>query len=280
MSTANPSPNPSPNPFDKQSLIPGIDRVIAVGSGKGGVGKSTVSANLAVALAKQGLKVGLLDTDIYGPSIPRLFGAINQKAPVNEYNKIIPIERSGVKLMSLGFLVPEDTAVVWRGPMLFKALEQFLRDVAWGDLDYLIIDLPPGTGDVPMTLAQKTQIHFGIAVTTPQNIAFADCKKALDMFGKLNIPVLGVVENMSYFKLPTGEKTDLFPRGELDTFMAQNKISRISQIPFTQNLAKSCEIGISVLDAFPKDETSEKFIELANLLKKSQLATTQTDTNH
>lgn len=275
MSTA----NPTANPFDKQNPIPGIAKVIAVGSGKGGVGKSTVSANLAVALTKLGKRVGLLDTDIYGPSIPRLFGALNQKAPVNEFNKIVPIERSGVKLMSLGFLVPEDTAVVWRGPMLFKALEQFLRDVAWGDLDYLVIDLPPGTGDVPLTLAQKIQIHCGIAVTTPQNLAFADCKKALDMFGKINIPVLGVVENMSYFKLPTGGKTDLFPRGELDTLLAQNKINRISKIPFTQNLAKSSEIGISVLDAFPGDETSEKFMELAKLVTESHTVTNQIDTS-
>ncbi|MDZ4661774.1 MAG: P-loop NTPase [Pseudomonadota bacterium] len=280
MSPANPTANTSANTFNKQGPIPGIAKIIAVGSGKGGVGKSTVSANLAVAIAKLGLRVGLLDSDIYGPSIPRLFGAINQKALVDENNKIIPIERSGVKLMSLGFLVPEETAVVWRGPMLFKALEQFLRDVVWGDLDYLIIDLPPGTGDVPLTLAQKTQIHLGIAVTTPQNIAFADCKKALDMFGKLNIPVLGVVENMSYFKLPNGEKAELFPRGELDFYIAQNKMTRILQIPFTQNLAKSAEIGISVLDAFPQDETADKFIELANMLTKSHTATTQTDTSH
>lgn len=268
----------STDTFAKQSPVPGIAKIIAVGSGKGGVGKSTVSANLAVALAKKGHRVGLLDTDIYGPSVPRLFGAINQKAPINESNKIVPLIRSGVKLMSLGFLVQEDTAVIWRGPMLFKALEQFLRDVAWGDLDYLIIDLPPGTGDVPLTLAQKTQIHYGIAVTTPQNIAFADCKKALDMFGKLNIPVLGVVENMSYFVLPNGEKTDLFPRGELDAYLAQSKIFRIAQIPFTQNLAKSSEIGISVLDAFPSDESAKRFLELADFVTKSQSATPQIDT--
>lgn len=190
------------NPFDQQTPIAGIKRIIAVGSGKGGVGKSTVAANLALGLKKLGQKVGLLDADLYGPSMPRLFGALHQRPVVDENQKIQPLVRHGVKLMSMGFLVDEDSAVIWRGPMLFKAMDQFFRDVDWGDLDILIIDLPPGTGDIALTVAQKVPVDGAVTVCTPQNIALIDAKKSIDMFEKTNVKNLGVVENMAYFQPP------------------------------------------------------------------------------
>src|SRR3569623_537123 len=186
------------NPFLAQAPIPGVKHVIAVGSGKGGVGKSTVAVNLAMALQKDGLKVGLLDADIYGPSVPRLLGAVNAKPEVTQDQKIQPVMRYGLKTMSLGFLVEESQAAVWRGPMLFKAMDQFFRDVNWGELDVLVIDLPPGTGDVGLTMAQKVPVTGAVVVCTPQNIALADAKKAMDMFERTNVRVLGVVENMAY----------------------------------------------------------------------------------
>ena len=171
------------NPFEQQAPIEGVKNIIAVASGKGGVGKSTVASNLAISLAKEGKKVGLLDADIYGPSVPRLFGSINQKPEVTKENRIIPLNRYGVKLMSLGFITDEDAALVWRGPMLFKAMDQLLRDVLWEDLDYLVVDLPPGTGDVQLSLAQKVPVTGALIVSTPQNISFIDVKKSIDMFG-------------------------------------------------------------------------------------------------
>lgn len=250
------------NPFEQQATIPGIKHVIAVASGKGGVGKSTVSANVSVALALRGLKVGLLDCDIYGPSIPRLFGAINQKPEINEQGKINPIVRAGVKLMSIGFLVDENAAVVWRGPMLFKAVEQFLRDVSWGELDVLVIDLPPGTGDVQLTLAQKVPLSGAITVCTPQNLALSDVKKSIDMFERINIPVLGIVENMAYLK--TGDqKIELFPRGELDHYMDSKKLKKLASLPFFPSVAKASEIGIPIVQSNSQSEEAKIFDELA-----------------
>lgn len=242
------------NPFEKQAYIPGIKSIVAVGSGKGGVGKSTVSANLALALASLGKKVGLLDADIYGPSIPRLFGLLNQKPPLTPEGKIVPHERYGVKLMSMGFLVGEDSALIWRGPMIFKALEQLLKDVAWGDLDVLIMDLPPGTGDVPLTLAQKTPVSGAIAISTPQNLAFSDAKKSIDMFQKLHIPILGLIENMS----------DLFPKGEMETYLQSQKIRKLGSIPFVSKLAVASEIGIPLSETDPKNEIVEIFKNIGN----------------
>lgn len=252
------------NPFMQQAPIPGVKKIIAVGSGKGGVGKSTVAANLALALAHKNLKVGLLDADLYGPSIPRMMGALNQKPEISSKNKITPIKRHGVHLMSMGFMVNEDLAVVWRGPMLFKAMDQFFRDVAWGDLDFLIIDLPPGTGDVALTLAQKVPVDGGITVCTPQNIALVDAKKAMDMFEKVNVPLIGVVENMSYMLNPsTGEKIDLFPRGDLDSFLDAKRIKKLTSIPFNPNVGRASEAGIPVVESHPSSVESSCFIDLA-----------------
>lgn len=255
----------SPNPFDQQQAIPGVKHIIAVSSGKGGVGKSTVSANLALALHSQGMKVGLLDADIYGPSLPRMFGVLNQKPEIVEGNKLMPITRYGIKLMSIGLLIDEGSAVVWRGPMLFKAIDQFLRDVDWGELDYLVIDMPPGTGDVPLTLAQKVPIAGAITVTTPQNIALIDVKKAVDMYERLGVKVLGMVENMSYFVAPgQTERLQLFPKGQLDQFLGEKQIEKLAEVPFDSELAMGCEVGIPLVEGRKEASVSQEFRSLAD----------------
>lgn len=256
------------NPFDQQQPIPGVKHVIAISSGKGGVGKSTVSSHLALALAQKGSKVGLLDADIYGPSIPRIFGILNQQPPVNSNNKIEPIERYNVKIMSMGLLVEENQALIWRGPMLFKAIEQLIRDVNWGELDYLLIDLPPGTGDVQLTLCQKVPISTAITVSTPQNIALIDVTRSVDMFKKLNIPIMGLIENMAYFLSPSGEKMNLFPKGELDKFLKESEIPKLAEIPFTHNTAMGCEIGIPIVQSKPESLESKIFLDLAEKIQR------------
>ncbi len=186
--------------------------MVAVASGKGGVGKSTVAANLAIALAQLGHRVGLLDADIYGPSVPIMFGITER--PFVEGNRILPFEKYGIKLMSLGFILETDTPVIWRGPMVMKAIEQMLGDVEWGALDYLILDLPPGTGDAQLTVTQKVPLAGAVIVTTPQDVALVDARKGLAMFRKVNVPVIGIVENMSSFVCPhCGEVTDIFKKG-------------------------------------------------------------------
>ena len=198
------------NPFEQQRPIEGVAHILAVSSGKGGVGKSTVAVNLALALAKRGAKVGLLDADIYGPSLPRMMGTLKQKVELGADKRLQPLVRHGIKLMSIGYLVDEDLAVVWRGPMLFKAMDQFLREVAWGELDYLLVDLPPGTGDVHLSLAQKVPLAGAIAISTPQNVSLSDVKKALDMWKRVSVPVLGVVENMAWYIPPGSTEKVIF----------------------------------------------------------------------
>ncbi|SMP25750.1 Mrp/NBP35 family ATP-binding protein [Shimia sagamensis] len=202
-----------PKPQSGPMKVAGVDRILAVGSGKGGVGKSTVSSNLAVALAKQGRKVGLLDADIYGPSQPRMMG-VNKRPASPDGKTIIPLEAHGVTIMSLGFMLDDDKPVVWRGPMLMGALQQMLTQVQWGDLDVLIVDLPPGTGDVQLTLCQKTELTGAIVVSTPQDVALLDARKALGMFDQLKTPVLGLIENMSLFHCPKcGHEAHIFGHG-------------------------------------------------------------------
>ena len=193
-------------------LIPDVEHVVAVASGKGGVGKSTVSANLAVRMAQLGKRVGLLDADIYGPSMPMMFGITDK--PRTDGQMLQPFEKFGIKLMSLGFIVEMDTPVIWRGPMVMKAIEQMLGQVDWGELDYLIVDLPPGTGDAQLTLTQKVPLSAAVIVTTPQDVALIDARKGLAMFRKVNVPVVGIIENMSGFACPhCGEGTDVFKKG-------------------------------------------------------------------
>tara|TARA_B100000749_G_scaffold280887_2_gene280009 strand:- start:68994 stop:69782 length:789 start_codon:yes stop_codon:yes gene_type:complete len=255
------------NPFDTQAPVPGIKHILFVGSGKGGVGKSTVAANLALALKTKGCKVGLLDADIYGPSLPRMFGAINQNPEVNEDKKIFPIQRYGLKLMSIGFLVAEESSVIWRGPMLFKAMDQFFRDVIWGELDYLVIDLPPGTGDIPLTLAQKVPISGAVTVTTPQNLSLIDAKKALDMWERINVPNLGVVENMAGFVIPgQDEPLAMFPKGELDGYLDQKGLTKMASIPFHPTIAMSSEAGIPFMESQSDSNESQAYTQMANIV--------------
>lgn len=251
------------NPFLSQAPIPGVKKIIAVGSGKGGVGKSTVALNLATALKQLGHSVGVLDTDIYGPSLPRLTGTLGQKPDLDASGKISPLVRHGLKLMSMGYMVDENLAVVWRGPMLFKAMEQFVRDVAWGDLDYLIVDLPPGTGDIALTLAQKVPVTGAIVVCTPQNLALTDAKKAIDMFEKIHVPTLGVVENMAYLRLDNGEKAQLFPAGEMDAYLDSKGIQKLAQIPFHPSVSLTSEAGIPLLESQSSTPEAEAFKSLA-----------------
>ena len=256
------------NPFQQQAPIAGVKNIVAVGSGKGGVGKSTVAVNLAMALNKRGLKVGLLDADIYGPSVPRMLGALTARPKVDEQKKIIPISRYGVKTMSLGYLVDEAQAAVWRGPMLFKAMDQFFRDVLWGDLDVLVIDLPPGTGDVGLTMAQKVPVAGAIVVVTPQNVALADAKKAIDMFERTNVPLMGIVENMSYLETPDGGRTQLFPRGELDQYCAAKRITKLAEIPFHTDVSLGAEAGVPLVQSHGDAPVAAVFLSLADEVKK------------
>lgn len=203
-----------PGARSPEGLLPGVRHTIAVASGKGGVGKSTVAVNLAVALARRGARVGLLDADIYGPSIPLMMGVQEQPQLDPEGRRIVPFERYGVRFMSLGFLVDRETAVIWRGPMVMKAIEQLLRDVDWGPLDVLVLDMPPGTGDAQLTVSQKLQLSGAIVVTTPQDVALQDAVKGVNMFRKVGVPVLGIVENMSFFRCPQcGARTEVFGYG-------------------------------------------------------------------
>lgn len=259
----------APNPFEKQTAIPGVKHIIAVSSGKGGVGKSTVATNLAMALGRSG-KVGLLDADIYGPSIPRMLGTLAQKPHINpDTNQLEPVVRYGIKLMSIGFLVEEGAAVVWRGPMLFKAMDQFLRDVNWGELDYLVVDLPPGTGDIQLTLAQKVPVSGAVMVSTPQNVALVDVKKAVDMFARVNVPLLGLVENMAYMINPAnGEKMQLFPKGEIDSYAQSKGINKLGEIPFNPSVGLACEAGIPIVEANSNGAEAQAFMKIAENIRE------------
>lgn len=256
------------NPFNQQKTIPGVKKIIAVASGKGGVGKSTVATNLALALREYG-NVGLLDADIYGPSLPRMMGALNQKPSISEGNKIIPISRYNIKMMSIGFLAEEGSAVIWRGPMLFKAMDQFFHDVQWGDLDYLVIDLPPGTGDVQLTMVQKVLVNCAVIVTTPQNISLIDAKKAIDMFERTGVKIEGVIENMSYMLNPaTNEKIQLFPKGELNSYLDAKKIIKLGEIPFNPSVSLGSEAGVPIVESNSDGTEAMCFKDIAKKLVK------------
>jgi ATP-binding protein involved in chromosome partitioning len=231
-------------PVQAQQLLPGVKNIIAVASGKGGVGKSTVSANLAVALAMEGASVGLLDADITGPNIPLMLGV--EGAPVaSPEGKITPLERYGVKIISIQFFVPEGQPIVWRGPLVGGAIQQFLRDVDWGDLDYLVIDLPPGTSDAQLTLAQAVPISGALLVTTPQDVAVLDVAKALAMFRRMSVPVMGLVENMSAFVCPhCGEVTEIFGRGGGERFAQRNELEYFGGIPIDVKIRQGGDAGI------------------------------------
>jgi ATP-binding protein involved in chromosome partitioning len=231
-------------PQQAEAILPNVKNVIAVGSGKGGVGKSTVSVNLAVALAQAGAKVGLLDADITGPNIPMMLGVSGQPK-ASENNKITPLERHGVKCISIQFFVPEGQPIVWRGPLVGGAIQQFLRDVDWGDLDYLVVDLPPGTSDAQLTLAQSVPLGGAVLVTTPQEVALSDVGKALAMFKRLSVPILGLVENMTAFACPhCGELTEIFGRGGGERFCEEHGIDFLGGVPLDVTVRQGGDVGV------------------------------------
>jgi ATP-binding protein involved in chromosome partitioning len=240
------------SPMSKQSEIPGIAAVIAVASGKGGVGKSTTALNLALGLRDLGLRVGLLDADIYGPSVPRLTG-IREKPQLNDDRKMIPLQRFGLAIMSIGFLVEEDTAMIWRGPMVMSAITQMLRDVAWGTLDVLVVDMPPGTGDAQLTLAQNVPLKGAIIISTPQDLSLIDARRGLAMFKKVNVPVLGIVENMSYFQCPhCGTKSDIFGHGGARHEAERLQVPFLGEIPLHMSIRVTSDSGTPVVESEPE----------------------------
>jgi ATP-binding protein involved in chromosome partitioning len=247
---------------EQEPLIPGVKQVIAISSGKGGVGKSTVAANLAVAMSLSGARVGLMDADIYGPNIPMMMGV--QKPPAQQEGKIVPAEGHGVKIMSMGFFVPEETAVVWRGPMIHTAIQQFFRDVLWGDLDYLFIDLPPGTGDAQLTISQLVPLDGAVTVTTPQEVALHDVRKGLMMFQKVNVPLLGIIENMSYYVCGhCGTRSDIFSYGGGERAAEKLGIPFLGRIPIDPAIRIGGDTGMPIVVADPESPQTVAFREIA-----------------
>jgi ATP-binding protein involved in chromosome partitioning len=244
--------------------LEGVKHIVAVASGKGGVGKSTVAANLAVALSQQGYRVGLLDADIYGPSVPTLFGVQTERPKSAGGGRFHPIEKFGVQLVSIGFFLTDKTPVIWRGPMVMGAVRQFLKDVLWNALDYLIVDLPPGTGDAQLTLAQQVYLDGVVIVTTPQDVALLDAMRAVKMFRQLHCPLLGVVENMSVFVCPDcGERDEVFGHGGGERMALEEGSRLLARVPIFPELREGGDSGVPIATAHPEHPASETFAELA-----------------
>ena len=249
--------------FGRQQ-IPGIRNVVAVGAGKGGVGKSTTAVNVAVALAKKGARVGLLDGDVYGPNIPQMLGS-TASPEVDGEKRIVPPQAQGIKVISMGMLVPPDQPIIWRGPMLHGAVQQFMRDVAWGELDYLVVDLPPGTGDVALSMAQSVPMAGAVVVTTPQGVSVSDVKKAVAMFRQLNTPVLGVIENMSYFVCGhCQERTDIFGNGGGRKIAEEMQIPFLGEVPIDIRVRSGGDEGLPIVSAAPDAPAAQAFLAVAS----------------
>lgn len=257
-----------PDPWAGQKRIEGVRHVIAVASGKGGVGKSTLAVNLACGLAQLGARVGLLDCDIYGPTIPLMMG-INQRPSVSEQDKLEPVVGHGVKLMSLGFLVEDGQPVIWRGPMINKVVEQFLFGVAWGELDWLLVDLPPGTGDAQLSLCQMVPLDGGLIVTTPQEAALGVVRKGIAMFAKVNVPIVGLVENMSYFTTPSGERVDIFGHGGGQAEAARQHLPFLGEVPIFTEIRAGGDEGLPVVVSAPESAPALAFLRIAENLRKN-----------
>src|SRR6266404_1556434 len=254
------------SPWGQQNRVPGINRIVAVASGKGGVGKSTLSVNLACSLQHLGQKVGLLDCDIYGPSIPLMMG-INQKPTISDDDKMVPPSNHGVKLMSMGFLLEGDQPVIWRGPMIMKTIQQFVGAVDWGELDFLLVDLPPGTGDAQLTLCQTVPLDGGVIVTTPQEASLGVVRKGIAMFGKVNVPILGIVENMSYFTAPNGDRVEIFGHGGGRAEAQRRKIPFLGEIPIYTEIREGGDRGVPVAVSGPDRPAGRAFIQIAEALR-------------
>ncbi|MCX6624477.1 MAG: Mrp/NBP35 family ATP-binding protein [Acidobacteria bacterium] len=266
---------PNPTGEAPKQPIPGVEYLIAVGSGKGGVGKTTVAVNLAVALAGQGYRVGLLDADVYGPNVPLMMGTREQPYSIGE--RIQPIQQFGLKLMSMGFLSPGDKPLVWRGPMLHSVIQQFLRNVDWGPLDYLIIDLPPGTGDVQLSLIQTAPITGSIVVTTPSDVSLEDARKAVLMFRQVKVEILGIVENMSYLMCPhCSEKIDVFSQGGGRRTAEQMGVELLAELPLDPLVRQGGDTGTPVALKDESDPNAAAFIQLARrVVERAQAAAAQ-----
>jgi ATP-binding protein involved in chromosome partitioning len=263
------APRPASAPGSAETLVPGVKSIIAVASGKGGVGKSTVACNLALSLAKQGLSVGLLDADIYGPSLPRMMGLSGRPETDPAGKTLIPMTAYGVSCMSIGFMVAEDTAMIWRGPMVMSALEQMLRDVAWGELDVMVIDMPPGTGDAQLTIAQRVPLAGAVIVSTPQDIALIDARKGLNMFRKVNVPVLGIVENMSYFHCPScGQRSDIFGHGGARDDAATYEVDFLGEIPLHMSIRSAGDGGAPIVASDAGSPQADAFMQVATAVKE------------
>ncbi|MBT5752863.1 MAG: Mrp/NBP35 family ATP-binding protein, partial [Rhodospirillaceae bacterium] len=245
-------------------LIPNVKTIIAIASGKGGVGKSTTAVNLALAFAAKGLKTGLLDSDIYGPSIPRMLGLEGRPEQISE-TRLAPKEKFGIKAMSMGLLVADDTPMIWRGPMVMSAIEQMLRDVEWGELDVMVIDLPPGTGDAQLTLAQRVPLTGAVIVSTPQDVALSDARKGLNMFRKVEVPVLGIIENMSYFACPhCGERTDIFSHGGAKREAARMGADFLGEIPLDIVIRETSDSGNPIVVSDPESPHAKSYRDIAD----------------
>ena len=256
------SATPANTGVAQRNRMPGVRRVVAVASGKGGVGKSTCSVNLACALARAGLRVGLLDCDIYGPSIPLMMG-IQERPTLTDDERLVPPVRHGVKLMSMGFLIDPDQAVIWRGPMIQKTIHQFINQVAWGDLDYLLVDLPPGTGDAQLSLCQSVPLDGGVIITTPQEASLGVVRKGMSLFEKVQVPILGIVENMSGFRLADGTRVDIFGHGGGRLEAERKGVTFLGEIPLVVAIREGGDRGEPVVVADPMGEAARAFSAVA-----------------
>jgi ATP-binding protein involved in chromosome partitioning len=265
-----PGPGPGPgdsNPWANQSRVPGVKRVIAVASGKGGVGKSTLSVNLACALQHLGARTGLLDCDIYGPSIPLMMG-VHDRPTVSQREQLVPPVAHGVKVMSIGLLLTDDQPVIWRGPMITKTIQQFLMAVEWGELDFLLVDLPPGTGDAQLSLCQAVALDGGVIVTTPQEASLGVVRKGIAMFHKVHVPIVGIVENMSYFTTPTGERVEIFGHGGGRAEAARQQVPFLGEVPMFTEIREAGDCGVPMVVSAPNHAAGQAFIRLAGALQE------------
>jgi ATP-binding protein involved in chromosome partitioning len=259
-------PTAPTNPFANQKGVPGVKRVIAVASGKGGVGKSTVAANLACALQHLGARVGLLDCDIYGPSIPLMMG-VHDKPTVSDDERLVPPVAHGVKVMSIGLLLTDDQPVIWRGPMIAKTISQFLLAVEWGELDFLLVDLPPGTGDAQLSLCQTVPLDGGVIVTTPQEASLGVVRKGIAMFQKVNVPILGIVENMSWFTTPNGGRVEIFGHGGGRAEAARQNIPFLGEVPLFTEIREGGDCGTPIVMSAPNHAAGRAFVQIAEMLR-------------
>jgi ATP-binding protein involved in chromosome partitioning len=256
----------TPGGLAQKQKIGGVRRVVAVASGKGGVGKSTCAVNLACALRHLGARVGLLDADIYGPSIPLMMG-IHEKPGVTEDEHLVPVERHGIKLMSIGFLIDPEQAVIWRGPMIQKTIQQFVNQVMWGELDYLLVDLPPGTGDAQLSLCQTVPLDGGVIITTPQEASLGVVRKGITMFEKVRVPILGLVENMSYFTAPDGSRVDIFGHGGGRDEASRKGLPFLGEVPLFVSIREGGDQGVPVVVSNPLGAPARAFIDIAAALR-------------